>query len=56
MIESQSETIGTKEQRELRNITHEIGDMLTSAEYTQIMTIYANAIERLLLENGEKIQ
>ena len=55
MLESKSETISVSDQRKLREITHELGGLLTQREYSTIAQVYAMAIERLLIENGMEL-
>ena len=55
MLESKSETIGVADQRKLREITHELGGLLTQNEYATIAMVYASAIDRLCKENGVEL-
>lgn len=56
MLVSKSETIGVPQIRNLMELTQTMGKMLTQEEYEQIATVYGNAIERVLKENGEEIK
>lgn len=56
MSESKVETIGVKEQRKLREVTHELGEFLSYGEFYEIMNSYTKVINRLLIESGETLQ
>ena len=51
-IGSISPTIGVKEQRVLAQMARQINPMLTMKEYAKIATVYGEAIDRILKENG----
>ena len=51
-IGSISPTIGVKEQRDLAVLAKQVNPMLTMKEYAAIMTVYGEALDRILKENN----
>lgn len=51
-ITSLSPTVSTVEVRKLKEISEQIGPLLTIAEYMQIMDVFSNAIDRVFKENN----
>ena len=53
-IGSVSPVISTVDQRKLLNITKQLHGLLSYNEFNRIMTIYGEAVDRILKENGVK--
>lgn len=51
-IGSMSPTIEVKEHRALVQVARQINPLLTKSEFTRIMAVYGEAIDRVLKENG----
>ncbi len=56
MIYSQSKTIGVLEQRKLLELGRPLNRMLTQEEFIKIVSVYDEAIDRLMRESGEVIE
>lgn len=52
--EKTQDTIAVSDVRKLFQITHQLGMYITYEEYAKIMTIYANATDRMLKEQEEE--
>lgn len=51
-IASMSETIGVTEKRNLLEVTNGIMNILTHEEYSKIMLVCKECVDRVLQENG----
>ena len=51
-ITSLSPTVGAVEVRKLKEISEQIGPLLTINEYMRVMDVFSEAIDRILKENN----